>query len=92
MIPGVGPFIAAGPIVAAITGAGVGSAIGGIAGALIGLGVPELEAKRYETEVKKGGLLLSVQCADIRFAESARKVLQRTGAKDMFITGEKRAA
>lgn len=92
MIPGVGPFIAAGPIVAAITGAGVGSAIGGIAGALIGLGVPELEAKRYEEQVKKGGLLLSVQCSDIRFAESARKVLQRTGAKDLFVSGEKRAA
>lgn len=92
MIPGVGPFIAAGPIVAAIAGAGVGSAIGGIAGALIGLGVPELEAKRFEAEVKRGSLLVSVQCADIRFAESARKVLQRTGAKDLFVTGEQRAA
>jgi sporulation protein YlmC with PRC-barrel domain len=92
MIPGVGPIIAAGPIVAAIAGAGVGSAIGGIAGALIGLGVPELEAKRYETEVKKGGLLLSVQCGDVRFAESARKVLQKTGAKDLYVTGERRVA
>jgi hypothetical protein len=91
-IPGVGPLLAAGPIVSAIAGAGVGSAIGGIAGALIGLGVPELEAKRYEAEVKKGGILVSVHCSDLRFAESARKVLERTGAKDVFLTEEKRAA
>ncbi len=77
---------------AAIAGAGIGSAIGGIAGALIGLGVPELEAKRYESELKKGGMLLSVHCDDIRFTETARKVLERTGAKDIFAAEEKRAA
>ena len=91
-LPGVGPIIAAGPIVAAITGAGVGSAVGGIAGALIGLGVPEVEAKRVEAEIKKGGMLLTVHCSDLRFAESARKVLQRTGAKDIYTAGEQRAA
>ena len=91
-IPGIGPIIAAGPIVAAITGAGVGSAIGGIAGALIGLGVPELEARRYEEEVKRGGMLLSVHCGDVRFAESARKILASTGAKDVFVTADRRAA
>ena len=61
-IPGVGPFIAAGPIVAALAGVGVGGAIGGIAGALIGLGIPEYEAKRYEGRIKEGGILLSVHC------------------------------
>jgi len=91
-IPGVGPILAAGPIVAAITGAGVGSAIGGLAGALIGLGVPELEAKRYEEHVKRGGILLSVHCGDLRFAESARRVLEHTGAKDIFMSGERPTA
>jgi sporulation protein YlmC with PRC-barrel domain len=91
-IPGLGPFIAAGPIFAAITGAGVGSAIGGIAGALFGLGVPELEAKRYESELKQGGILLSVHCTDTRFADSAQRVLQETGARDIFATGYPKAA
>jgi hypothetical protein len=91
-IPGIGPLIAAGPIVTAVAGAGVGSAVGGVAGALIGLGVPELEAKRMESELRKGGILLSVHCDDQRFAESARKVLERTKAKDVFLTEEKRAA
>lgn len=56
------------------------------------MGVPELEAKRYEEHVKRGGILLSVHCADLRFAESARRVLEHTGAKDVFLSGEKRAA
>jgi len=63
-IPGLGPFIAAGPIVAALAGVGVGGAIGGITGALIGMGIPEYEAKRYEGRVKEGGILLSVHCDD----------------------------
>jgi hypothetical protein len=90
-IPGIGPLIAAGPIVAAIAGAGVGSALGGIAGALVGLGVPEYEAKRYESDVKAGGILLSVHCDDLRFSESARKVLESTGAKNVFTSGLKAA-
>jgi sporulation protein YlmC with PRC-barrel domain len=91
-IPGIGPLLAAGPIVAAIAGAGVGSAIGGIAGALIGLGLPELEAKRYEEAIKKGRILVSVHCPDMRHAENARKVLDDSGAKEVFLSGERKAA
>jgi PRC-barrel domain protein/ActD protein len=91
-IPGIGPLLAAGPIVAAIAGAGVGSAIGGIAGALIGLGVPEIEAKRYEEEIKRGRILLSVHCRGLNEAQNARKVLDDSGAKNVFLSGEQRAA
>ena len=63
-IPGLGPFIAAGPIMAALAGVGVGGAVGGLTGALVGMGIPEFEAKRYEGRVKDGGILLSVPCAD----------------------------
>lgn len=91
-IPGIGPFIAAGPIVAAITGAGVGSAIGGIAGALIGLGVPEFEARKVERAVREGGILVAVHSDDVRYIESARGVLESTKANDVFVTGERRAA
>lgn len=91
-IPGIGPLLAAGPIVAALAGAGVGGAVGGLAGALIGMGVPELEAKRYEKEIREGRMLLSVRCDDPRFRTSARSILQSTGAKDIFQTGEKLAA
>src|ERR1039458_9155816 len=61
-IPGLGPFIAAGPIMAGLAGLGVGGAVGGVAGALIGMGIPEFEAKRYEGHLQKGGILLSVHC------------------------------
>ena len=61
-IPGLGPFIAAGPIMAGLAGLGVGGAVGGFTGALIGMGIPEFEAKRYEGRLKKGGILLSVHC------------------------------
>jgi sporulation protein YlmC with PRC-barrel domain len=91
-IPGIGPLLAAGPIVAAVAGAGVGSAIGGIAGALIGLGLPELEAKRYEEAIKQGRILVSVHCQDMRQAEAARKVLDDSGAKEVFLSGERKAA
>jgi hypothetical protein len=87
-IPGVGPFIAAGPIMAALAGAGVGGAIGGVAGALIGLGIPEYEAKRYEGRVKSGGILLSVHCDDSEWTKKAKKLLERTGAEDVSSTGE----
>ena len=60
-IPGVGPAIAAGPIMAALAGAGVGAAVGGFSGALIGLGIPEYEAKQYEGKIKGGNILISVQ-------------------------------
>ena len=90
-IPGVGPFIAAGPIMAALAGAGVGGAIGGVGGALIGLGIPEYEAKRYEGFVKEGGILLSVHTSTSEEINRAKKCLEQIGAKDISSTGEVRA-
>src|SRR6202030_4361041 len=90
-IPGVGPLIAAGPIVAALTGVGVGGAIGGLAGALIGMGIPEYEAKRYEGRVKKGGILLSVHSDDSKWTKKAKEILEQTGAEDVASTGESSA-
>jgi len=87
-IPGVGPFIAAGPIMAALAGAGVGGTVGGITGALIGMGIPEYEAKRYEGRVKEGGILLSVHCDDSNWTKKAKEILKRTGAQDIASTGE----
>ena len=82
-IPGVGPFIAAGPIVSMLAGAGAGGAIGGIAGALVGMGIPEYEAKRYEGMVKEGGILLSVHCDNAEWTKRAEDLLKRTGAHDV---------
>ncbi len=87
-IPGVGPFIAAGPIMAAMAGAGVGGAVGGVTGALIGFGIPEYEAKRYEGFIKGGGILLSVHADTPEEVLRAKKCLQTTGAKDISSTGE----
>jgi hypothetical protein len=87
-IPGLGPFIAAGPIMAALAGAGVGGAVGGITGALIGMGIPEYEAKRYEGRIKKGGILLSVHSDNSEWTKRAKEVLERTGAEDISSTGE----
>jgi hypothetical protein len=87
-IPGLGPFIAAGPIMAALAGAGVGGAVGGIAGALVGMGIPEYEAKRYEGRVKDGGILLSVHTGTSDAIKSAKEILKRSGAQDISSTGE----
>lgn len=87
-IPGLGPFIAAGPIVAALAGAGVGGAVGGLTGALIGMGIPEYEAKRYEGRVKDGGILLSVHSDSSDETKRAKEILERTGAQDISSTGE----
>jgi hypothetical protein len=87
-IPGVGPFIAAGPIMGMLGGIGVGTAIGGVAGALIGLGIPEYEAKRYEGRIRRGGILLSVHCDDPDWARRARNILNQTGAEDVAAAGE----
>ena len=87
-IPGVGPLIAAGPIVAALAGAGVGGAVAGIAGALIGMGIPEYEAKRYEGRVKKGGILLSVHSDSSDWTKKAKEILESTGAEDIASSGE----
>jgi hypothetical protein len=82
-IPGVGPFIAAGPIIAALSGAAVGGAVGGIAGGLIGLGIPEYEARQYETKIKEGGVLLSVHSDNADETKRAKKILEELGAKDI---------
>ena len=87
-IPGLGPFIAAGPIMAALAGMGVGGAIGGITGALIGMGIPEYEAKRYEGRIKEGGILLSVHSESSDWTKKAKQILERTGAQDISSTGE----
>jgi hypothetical protein len=87
-IPGVGPLIAAGPIVAALAGVGAGAAIGGIAGALVGMGIPEYEAKRYEGRVKSGGILISVHSDNSDWTKRAKQILERTGAEDISSTGE----
>jgi hypothetical protein len=90
-IPGLGPFIAAGPIVAALAGAGAGGALGGLTGALIGAGIPEYEAKRYEGRIKEGGILLSVHCDNSDWVKKAKDILERTGAEDVASAGEARA-
>ena len=82
-IPGVGPFIAAGPIMAALGGAAVGGAVGGIAGALVGLGIPEFEAKRYKGKIKNGNILISVHTEDSDEAKHAKEIFQRAGAEDI---------
>ena len=91
-IPGIGPLIAAGPIIGALTGLGVGGAVGGITGALVGMGIPEYEAKRYEGHVKGGGTLLSVHCDDSEQVSIAKDALEATGAVDISATGEHAAA
>ena len=90
-IPGLGPLIAAGPIIGALTGVGSGGVVRGMIGALIGMGIPEYEAKRYEGRIKEGGILLSVHCDDGDWAAKAKQVLHDTGAEDIASAGEARA-
>ena len=87
-IPGVGPFIAAGPIVAALSGAAVGATVGGIAGGLISLGIPEIEAKRYEDKVKAGNTLISVHTEDAGDIARAKDIFEQAGAQDICTAGE----
>ena len=87
-IPGVGPLIAAGPIMGALAGMGVGGAVGGFTGALIGMGIPEYEAKRYEGRLKKGGILFSVHCATSEEVKRAKEIVERTGGEDISSTRE----
>lgn len=87
-IPGLGPFIAAGPIVAALSGIGAGGVVGGFTGALIGLGIPEFEAKRYEGRVTKGGILVSVHCDNSDWTKKAKTILEQTDAEDVSSAGE----
>jgi hypothetical protein len=91
-IPGVGPLIAAGPIMAGLAGLGVGGAVGGFLGALVGMGIPEYEAKRYEGHVKGGGTLLSVHCDTSEQISRAKDLLKGTGATDIASTGESAGA
>lgn len=87
-IPGLGPFIAAGPIMGLLAGAGAGGAVGGVAGALIGMGIPEYEAKRYEGRVKSGGILLSVHCDNSDWVKRGKQILEQTGAEEISEAGE----
>jgi hypothetical protein len=89
-IPGIGPFVAAGPIMAALAGLGAGSVVGGLTGALIGAGIPEYEAKRYEGRIRNGGILLSVHCEDDLFVSRAKQLLKHTGAEDIASAEEAR--
>jgi hypothetical protein len=91
-IPGLGPFIAAGPIMVGLAGLGVGGAVGGLVGALIGMGIPEYEAKRYEGHVKNGGNLLSVHCDTSDQIKRAKDLLKSSGALDIASTSESSAA
>jgi hypothetical protein len=88
-IPGLGPFIAAGPIMAALSGAAAGATVGGVTGALVGMGIPELEAKRYEGKIKSGNILVSVHVDDSEQRARAKKILENGGATDVATAGEK---
>jgi hypothetical protein len=90
-IPGLGPFIAAGPIMGALAGLGVGAAAGGLIGALVGMGIPEYEAKRYEGRVKDGGILVSAHCDNSEWVGKAKDILKSSGAEDIASTGESSA-
>jgi len=87
-IPGLGPFIAAGPIMGGLAGLGVGGAVGGLIGALVGMGIPEYEAKRYEGRLKEGGVLLSAHCDTSEQIDRAKEILKTTGADDISSAGE----
>ena len=91
-IPGLGPFIAAGPIMAALAGAGVAGTVLGVAGALVGLGIPEYEAKRYEGRMKDGGILLSVHSDSSDWTKRAKLILEATGAQDISSTSEAKSS
>jgi hypothetical protein len=90
-IPGLGPFLAAGPLMAALAGVGAGGAAGGFIGALVGMGIPEYEAKRYEGMVKEGHILLSVHCDNSDWTSRAKELLERTGARDISSASEANA-
>jgi hypothetical protein len=91
MIPGLESFAVAGPIVGMLGGMGAGVTLGGLAGAAVGAGIPEYEAKRYEGRIRRGGILVSVHCDDSKWAKSAKKILHQSGARDISTAGEARA-
>src|SRR4029077_21001524 len=85
---GLGPFIAAGPIMAALSGAAIGATAGGITGTLIGLGIPEYQAKRYESQLREGRILLSVHSENSDETKRAKEIFERAGAEDIATGGE----
>lgn len=87
-IPGVGPFVAAGPIMSALSGAAIGGATGGLVGALVGMGIPEYEAKRYEGKIKDGNILISVHTGDSQERSKVKEIFERANAEDIAVTGE----
>lgn len=87
-IPGIGPLLAAGPVVAALAGAGAAGATGGLVGGLIGAGIPEVEAKRFAGRIREGGYLISVHCDDRNWAKRAEEILEATGGRDVVKTFE----
>ena len=87
-IPGLGPFIAAGPIMAALSGGAIGAGVGDLTGALVGMGIPEYEAKRYEGKVKEGGILISVHSGSNDETARAKNIFKEEGAHDISSTGE----
>jgi hypothetical protein len=87
-IPGIGPLVAAGPVVAALAGAGAAGATGGLVGGLIGAGIPEVEAKRYAGRIREGGYLMSVHCDDKAWARRAEEILETTGGRDVVKAAE----
>jgi uncharacterized protein (TIGR02271 family) len=89
-IPGIGPFVAAGPIMAALGGAAIGAGTGGLIGALVGLGMPEYEAKRYEGKLKEGNILISVHSENADETRRAKEIFERAGAEDISTTGEEK--
>lgn len=88
VVPGLGPFIAAGPVMGLLAGIGAGGAVGGLAGALVGAGIPEYEAKRYEGRVTEGGILMSVHCDSDAWQDKAHAILRRSGARDIASSSE----
>ena len=87
-IPGVGPLIAAGPLMGALSGAAAGAAVGGVAGALIGMGIPELEAKTYEGRIRDGNVLLAVHVETSEVEKQVKDIFKRHNAQDVSVTGE----
>lgn len=87
-IPGLGPFIAAGPIMASLSGLAIGATVGGIAGALVGMGIPELEAKRYEGKIKDGNILIAVHADNSSEAKEIKQIFESLGASDISSSGE----
>ena len=91
VIPGIGPIVAAGPVVAALAGAGAAGATGGLVGGLIGAGIPEVEAKRYAGRLREGAYLVSVHCDDSKWAKRAEEILEGAGGRDVVKTSESSA-